>query len=949
MPTVTITIGGTDETDDILFGRTRFVSQVNGVAGEAELWVRDDNRTKTFTPGQELLLEVDGSAVWRGFIAQPVRTYIAPALNVTEFGLSRFIQILGMDINILLTKRIVFNQSNGANIMAPLLPAHTADTTAITQLFAGWLDLTGDGLDTTTLVENVGDTTWTQEARAWEGSDTWAQAMQSIAALPGAIYYIDPDKNFVYTDVDTPNAAFGLSDQPNHTTTKGYREMRVTQDGTGMANDVLAWGLGYGPQVFTRDQDATSQSVHGRWQIGRTFFGVFEQTTIERNADSILNGSPQNKRGSKDDRVSVECVTYEPGLRAAQKVDFTSNVFGFNDVIPVRKLEITFDAPDTPKYTVTLSHDIDAPISLVDPFGIGLPHLPGLPPLKFCPPGYILNALGNCVPIPIPTPGACECGDVTCTFTDWSSMGAWEWFSGSGDGGFSSTAWGVNAGEFQFNVTPDAGAQDIVTIRLPYANAPAMFDFLNVNTSIVFSGTFQIPDSPASGASASTTFAFVVRKTGSPAKTVVLDAIINRNSLGSRVDLQATGGTTDSIVGSGIVAPDTQYPWSLTITASLVTATIAGHSLSVDMSGSPLPMNAWNALDLQLGEGSGSNNTSGGLYAAGPVDITGGVPAPWCGDLCTAVQFDDFERTVAAAWGTATPGGFTWNDEGPGTVHPSVSAGTGYVNQRDIGTAFHSNDFGVVSEWTNDITQGWAGDFNMLAEFTIVDLPNTSLTDSDPQWALALSETDPYDDSLDQAVLIKRRDDTHSNQDTIAYIPATGSTTTVALGFTLVVGGSYYVRWIKTGTTHEITCWPVGTTEPATIITATDTVITPAVFAVWQLQGHARTGPSDVNAALNIGWDSIDFDYDGRPCYPGGPQPGPGITLNSFGCKTVTSDGTNTITLGSSFLAKSALVFVKGILQLPSSFVESPTTGTITLDFTPPAGTEIRVCYWALP
>ena len=61
--------------------------------------------------------------------------------------------------------------------------------------------------------------------------DTWGQAVQSIANLPAAIYYIDPDKNFVYTDVDTPDAPFGLSDQPNGTTTRGYREMEILHDG----------------------------------------------------------------------------------------------------------------------------------------------------------------------------------------------------------------------------------------------------------------------------------------------------------------------------------------------------------------------------------------------------------------------------------------------------------------------------------------------------------------------------------------------------------------------------------------------------------------------------------------------------------------------------------------------------------------------------------------------
>src|SRR6267154_1974283 len=50
--------------------------------------------------------------------------------------------------------------------------------------------------------------------------------------------------------------------------TVGYREMGITKDGTSLANDVLAWGLGYGSTapVFHREIDAPSESRHGLWQ-----------------------------------------------------------------------------------------------------------------------------------------------------------------------------------------------------------------------------------------------------------------------------------------------------------------------------------------------------------------------------------------------------------------------------------------------------------------------------------------------------------------------------------------------------------------------------------------------------------------------------------------------------------------------------------------------------------
>ena len=76
-----------------------------------------------------------------------------------------------------------------------------------------------------------------------------------------------------------------------------------------------------------RDEDSTSQTNHGLWQTGQVTSGVYKQSTINRIADSILNGSPDHHRGAKDDRPAVTLVTYQPGLLAGHVVDFESNVW----------------------------------------------------------------------------------------------------------------------------------------------------------------------------------------------------------------------------------------------------------------------------------------------------------------------------------------------------------------------------------------------------------------------------------------------------------------------------------------------------------------------------------------------------------------------------------------------------------------------------------------------
>ncbi len=95
--------------------------------------------------------------------------------------------------------------------------------------------------------------------------------------------------------------------------------MVITRDATGMVNDMLGWGIGYGLQtpIFDRDSDAPSVAAHGVWQAGTVRSGVYKQATIDRIVDSIVYGSPSNQRGAKDDRVGVSLVTYQIGFLPA--------------------------------------------------------------------------------------------------------------------------------------------------------------------------------------------------------------------------------------------------------------------------------------------------------------------------------------------------------------------------------------------------------------------------------------------------------------------------------------------------------------------------------------------------------------------------------------------------------------------------------------------------------
>lgn len=379
MAVVVVKVNNVDLTDLVIFADASFDSRVNGEPGSCEFRVRDDNNNLIFEAGQSITVDIDGEREWTGYLMQATSTYILPVSPLPP-EVPRIWRITGVDINILFRRRIVVDPDDPTVMTGKTYKytgTPTPDTTAIADLVTDFLDLTGDGLDVSTFVENVGDINVDQDANAFGASWTWEQAMASIAALPAAIYYLDPLRNLVYTDVDTVNAPFGLSDQPDGSTTFGYREPELLKDASNLINEYFAWGIGTGSNepVFSRLEDIASVTTHGRWQGASITFDVYTQATVDRIADSWVNGSPSSRRGHKDDKIAFICTIFEPGIRAGMKVDVTSTVFDFNDVMPVRELRLSFATQTDPVYRLTLSHAIDAPWSFYQMFNPSIPRL----------------------------------------------------------------------------------------------------------------------------------------------------------------------------------------------------------------------------------------------------------------------------------------------------------------------------------------------------------------------------------------------------------------------------------------------------------------------------------------------------------------------------------------------------------------------------------------------
>lgn len=806
MATVVIKVANIDITADVLFETARFEGRVNGQSGDAFMRVRDNASTYSFAAGADWLVTVDGSAAWRGFVTQVSRVYIAPAENVADTGLQRFFDLRGSDLNILFTRRTIFNQSDPTITNGPLFAANTADTTAITSLLT-WLDLSADDLDTTGGVVHVAEIDPSEKSRPFGGAQQWADGMTAIAAIPAAIWYIRPESGspkgtLVYCDADVPTSPFGLSDQPNHSTTYGYREAEIVEDATAMANDVLGWGMGYGSAVpvFNRTTDGTSLAAHGRWQSAVSKTGVYVQGTINRIVDSIVNGSPAHHRGAKDDRPNVTCVTYQPGLLAGYIVTFTSNIWGWSMAIPVRQMTITFESPDAPKYELLLSFDIDTPWTSMNPWVWKLPGitLPSIPPLLLP---------------PLPSVGGCDCG-FTDDFTRadqllfGTSTASIHWATGGTISAGESYAISTNRGAMQATASgAAASSQDLplptsefdVSFILSGYSASGKIGWINFTAPGPSSGNYLYLD-PASS------YVAVTDGTtdASPAFTFTgadLNVRVQRTSTGTQAKLWYVGSSEPA-----------GWDWAAPAGSRVADAPCVSFQ-SEGPQASPVYITA-----LLVG------------------DLTAGVTI----DRCTESKFDDFNRTVAVNWGNASSGG-TWTPTTSASASMSVNGSRGLISLTG----------GAAPEQAIPVL--FTGDFDMTALFQITDggLGTRDLAfrvedaTASNVWICDVATFDGSGGGLGGPGLILRYFD--------------GTNHTVNVSKTITNATDYMLRWTVTGTTQKVKLWLAGTTEPGGY-DLTQTGIVSLVPATLRLVLNGGTG-------MACQLDSIDFDYAGRPCY----------------------------------------------------------------------------------
>ena len=419
-----IKVNGVDITDDVIIRGATFTQAVNARPGQFQFEVKDDDHIYHFVSGGRVTLDIDNRRAFDGYLDRATLRYAFPVdITTAPDETPRIWRLEGPDLNILFTKRMIFDQVN-PNADLPTYAAGTHDVTIIRDFMRHYVDLRGDDI-TYDGITHVGSPNPDADGYIIPIGSPWGAAMAAIGQLPGAVWGLTQDRDLFYEDDSTESAPFRLSDTPNNSTTYGYRDFSWTDDGTRLVNDAQVWGAGTGSTttVYSETTDATSIAAHGRWQIpGQFRSDMFRQATVDDAADSIVYGSPQNLHGGKDPYILVECSVKKHGLRAGHKVRFINSVHNLDKVLPIRRLTITFVNLYDVMYRLELTQEIDEPWFFAEFAGYTFPPFRPFPkPPRYKPPRWHIGD------------PACDCG-ITDSFTRTETSG---W--GVADAGFAWT------------------------------------------------------------------------------------------------------------------------------------------------------------------------------------------------------------------------------------------------------------------------------------------------------------------------------------------------------------------------------------------------------------------------------------------------------------------------------------------------------------------------------
>lgn len=295
----------TDITRSVTYADAYFELQAAAVPGSFHITCRDPDQTLSFVSGGRIELTVGTVKLFGGFLTQVTRDFFFSALDTSTPVTGRRWSLDGVDYNYLLDKRVL-RQTTDYTHSIPNIPVGANGNDAhVISLFSTYFDLgfSGGGtLDVTTRVTHVNDFDtlykWPTQGETMRAVlDSIVIDTTRIGQL-ACIYWIDADAMLNWLALQTTQAPWGFSDIPDGVDFIGWRDGKVTDDGSSVINEVFVWGgspIGTnGTVVLGHKSNSTSITDHGRWQLAEAHpgeDGFKSQGQVDARANALISGS----------------------------------------------------------------------------------------------------------------------------------------------------------------------------------------------------------------------------------------------------------------------------------------------------------------------------------------------------------------------------------------------------------------------------------------------------------------------------------------------------------------------------------------------------------------------------------------------------------------------------------------------------------------------------------
>lgn len=350
-----------------------FISRADGQPGTCAFRVKDtshDYAPGFFHLGGTLELYVDGTREWDGWVIDATDEYaLAVSDTSTPSETARYWSISGMDRNLLFTKRILFDQAEPANTAGfKVWPAGTYDQEAIYYALEHYVDLSGDGLDYS--IQSIAPVDEDAEFKLGAVAQPLQELFRDAQKMTGGVYFISPDRTLQYVGDMEVTAPWVITDVPqwyDEGEAIGCRELKFTWSIEQMGNHAMVWGAGRGSDepVFEEYKNQDSIDSFGLWQWGDLFVNAYKPGTVLRRARTYVEGSPSHRVGHGVEDPTVFATIFEQGLRAGMVAEVDSYLLGY-EVLPVRRVRITFPTKVDVRWQLEMSRMVDEPWSAYD-------------------------------------------------------------------------------------------------------------------------------------------------------------------------------------------------------------------------------------------------------------------------------------------------------------------------------------------------------------------------------------------------------------------------------------------------------------------------------------------------------------------------------------------------------------------------------------------------------